>query len=219
MNFANTKKRIMQYLDFKDIKIKEFLENVEIKRGFLDSDKLEATVSDVFIAKIIAKYPEINLNWLITGGGSMISNVPVVEYSNTSKKDKELALIPIDAMAGFGAGEFTIMEHDIIEYYKVPEFSNADFLITVKGSSMQPKYYGGDIIACKFIHSFSFFQFGVPHVITIKDRGTLVKRISKGENTNELILISDNLKYEPFTITIEDIVNIAVVIGVIRIEN
>jgi phage repressor protein C with HTH and peptisase S24 domain len=209
----------MQYLDFKDIKIKEFLENVEIKRGFLDSDKLEATVSDVFIAKIIAKYPEINLNWLITGGGSMISNVPVVEYSNTSKKDKELALIPIDAMAGFGAGEFTIMEHDIIEYYKVPEFSNADFLITVKGSSMQPKYYGGDIIACKFIHSFSFFQFGVPHVITIKDRGTLVKRISKGENTNELILISDNLKYEPFTITIEDIVNIAVVIGVIRIEN
>lgn len=219
MNFANTKQRIMQYLDFKDIKIKEFLENVEIKRGFLDSDKLEATVSDVFIAKIIAKYPEINLNWLITGGGSMISNVPVVEYSNTSKKDKELALIPIDAMAGFGAGEFTIMEHDIIEYYKVPEFSNADFLITVKGSSMQPKYYGGDIIACKFIHSFSFFQFGVPHVITIKDRGTLVKRISKGENTNELILISDNLKYEPFTITIEDIVNIAVVIGVIRIEN
>jgi SOS-response transcriptional repressor LexA len=84
---------------------------------------------------------------------------------------------------------------------------------------MQPKYYGGDLLACKHIQSFSFFQWGVPHVITIKDRGTVVKRIKQSENKNEFSLVSDNDKYEPFTITIDDIVNIAIVVGVIRVEN
>jgi phage repressor protein C with HTH and peptisase S24 domain len=140
-------------------------------------------------------------------------------YQKPDKAVKELPLIPIDAFAGLGAGEFTILSHDVVEYYRVPEFSNADFLIPVKGSSMQPKYYGGDLLACKHIQSFSFFQWGVPHVITLKDRGTVVKRIHKLENKDHFSLVSDNDKYEPFTITIEDIVNIAIVVGVIRVEN
>ncbi len=154
--------------------------------------------------------------------GKKFNNLPDAEAqieNNAKKEVKEVPLIPIDALAGFGAGEFTIMSHDIVEYYKIPEFSNADFLIPVKGSSMQPKYYGGDILACKFIHSFSFFQYGVPHIITIKDTGTVVKRISKGFEAHQLVLISDNEKYQPFTITTDDIVNIAIVIGVIRVEN
>jgi repressor LexA len=220
MKFATTKQRIIQYLEFKEISVKNFLEITEIKRGFLDSDKLESTVSDIFMTKIIANFTDINLEWLLTGKGEMLKTVPTVKsYPKPDKKEKQLPLIPIEAIAGFGTGEFTIMDHDVLDYYKVPEFSNADFLIPVKGSSMQPKYYGGDILACKHIQSFSFFQWGVPHVITIKDRGTVVKRIKQSENQNEFDLISDNDKYEPFTITIDDIMNIAIVVGVIRVEN
>jgi phage repressor protein C with HTH and peptisase S24 domain len=174
------------------------------------------------IQNLINRFPEINSNWLLTGVGEMVnseSQTSFKSYPKPDKKEKKLPLIPIDAIAGFGTGEFTIMEHDVLEYYKIPEFSNADFLIPVKGSSMQPKYYGGDILACKHIQTFSFFQWGVPHVITIKDRGTVVKRIMQSENKNKFDLVSDNSSYPLFTISSEDIVNIAIVIGVIRVEN
>jgi phage repressor protein C with HTH and peptisase S24 domain len=207
--------KIQDYYNFK--KDAQFAEYLGIPAQNLSKWKLRNT----YDAELIyTKCTEINPEWLLTGKGDMLKvNTAIKSYPKPDKKEKQLPLIPIEAIAGFGAGEFTIMEHDVLEYYKIPEFSNADFLIPVKGSSMQPKYYGGDLLACKHIQSFSFFQWGVPHVITIKDRGTVVKRIKQSENENEFTLISDNKKYEPFTITIDDIVNIAIVVGVIRVEN
>lgn len=207
-------------------KIKEHLD-IRFDRSFADFLGIKTTTLAMWhtrntydVELLFNKCEFLNPEWLLTGEGEMLKTVHKIKsYTKPDKQERLLPLIPIEAIAGFGAGEFTIMDHDVLEYYKVPEFSNADFLIPVKGSSMQPKYYGGDILACKHIQSFSFFQWGVPHVITIKDRGTVVKRIKKTEKPNEFDLVSDNEKYEAFTITIDDIVNIAIVIGVIRVEN
>lgn len=75
-NIATTKRRLLQYLDSKDVKLVEFYKKTEIKRGFLDSDKLDASVSDVFLAKIIAVFEDLNLVWLISGVGEMELNTP-----------------------------------------------------------------------------------------------------------------------------------------------
>lgn len=91
MNFATTKERIIQYIESKGFSVKEFLEKTEIKRGFLDSDKLKATVSDIFITKIIAKYPDINLEWLVTGRGEMLKNTYSLKpttYQHDNIEDK-----------------------------------------------------------------------------------------------------------------------------------
>ncbi|MDY3352292.1 hypothetical protein PG357_09905, partial [Riemerella anatipestifer] len=74
MNFATTKERIIQYIDFEGIKIKDFYKKTGIKRGFLDSDKLKSSVSDVFLATIFATFDNINPIWLITGEGEMLKN-------------------------------------------------------------------------------------------------------------------------------------------------
>lgn len=190
------------------------------KSSFSQIINEKVPLSAKFIDKLCSIDENINKVWVHTGKGEMLKTSNAIKsYPKPDKKEKQLPLLPIEAIAGFGAGEFTIMEHDVLEYYKIPEFSNADFLIPVKGSSMQPKYYGGDILACKHIQSYSFFQWGVPHVITLKDRGTVVKRMYKSEVENEVTLISDNKKYESFNITIDDIVNVAIVVGVIRVEN
>ena len=72
MNFATTKQRILEYLDFKGITVTKFFEETGIKRGFLDTDKLNMAVTDLNITKIIAKYNDLNLIWLLTGKGKMI---------------------------------------------------------------------------------------------------------------------------------------------------
>lgn len=83
MNFASTKERILQYLDYKGVTITKFLKETGIKRGFLDTDKLKSAVSDVFLAIIIATYPDINLIWLITGNGEMLNNNSTENVNNT----------------------------------------------------------------------------------------------------------------------------------------
>lgn len=111
MNFATTKERILEYLNFKGIKVSSFLVETEIKRGFLDSDKLKSSVSDIFLTKIIAKYPDLNLIWLLTGKGPMIlqedrintvldsENIRMLqEIQELSKEDQERILITIDTL-------------------------------------------------------------------------------------------------------------------------
>ncbi len=51
----------------------------------------------------------------------------------------------------------TIMEYDC-EHYVIPMFKGAEFLIPVKGDSMQPKYYSGILLPVsgyRLIHSSS----------------------------------------------------------------
>ena len=59
-----TKRRILQFIEYKGIGITNFFKKTGIKRGFLDTDKLDSSVSDMFLAKIIAVFPELNIEWL-----------------------------------------------------------------------------------------------------------------------------------------------------------
>lgn len=67
-----TKKRILEFIKKQGFTVPIFLQKTGIKRGFLDSDKLEQAVSDRHIAIINATFPELSLDWLITGRGKML---------------------------------------------------------------------------------------------------------------------------------------------------
>ena len=76
-----TKRRILQFIEYKGIGITNFLKKTGIKRGFLDTDKLESSVSDMFLAKIIAVFPELNIEWLLTGEGEMLREEGIVQQA------------------------------------------------------------------------------------------------------------------------------------------
>ena len=82
MKIATTKERILQLLENKKISRAKFFKETGIKRGFLDSDKLNQAVSDEHFAKIIAKYPDINIEWLISGKGNMLRTDQVADCSS-----------------------------------------------------------------------------------------------------------------------------------------
>ena len=137
---------------------------------------------------------------------------------NTSDSKKGIPLIPTNAIAGLSSGSISIKENDIQQYYNVPDFTNVDFMIRVKGSSMYPKYNSGDVVACRLINDSKFLQWNKVHIVATKDQGVLIKRLKQSNDDDCLLAVSDNQSYDPFNIPKEEILNIALVIGVIRVE-
>jgi phage repressor protein C with HTH and peptisase S24 domain len=83
---------------------------------------------------------------------------------------------------------------------------------------MSPKYYNGDVVACKIIPKETFIQWGKVYVMdTIQ--GALCKRLFPSEKGDDYIkVVSDNEKYPAFDMPKKEIRALAIVIGVIRLE-
>ena len=173
-----------------------------------------------WITAIVENYPYVSADRLLTGKGEMItssesSQKKMVKVSEQSQEG--IPLIPLDAMAGYFEGEMQVLLRDC-ERYIVPGMPRADFLITVKGDSMMPSYFPGDIVACVRVPIKDvFFQFGRVYVLDT-NQGAIIKRIEKSEDDESILIVSENEKYSPFTLHLSQVRSIALVIGLIRLE-
>ena len=235
-----TKEKIMQYLDTKRISKRDFYRQTGFSNGFLDSGK---HIGSDNLKIIVDNYSDLNLQWLVTGEGEMIlsSEKPNMQnmspnervtkrvtFSEETKSAKNVTLsdnhigiplIPVEAMAGFGAGSQQVMEYET-QRYVVPEFTElkVDFMVRVKGSSMHPKYNSGDIVACKKLNLQDlFFQWNKVYVLDT-EQGALIKRIKKTNGNDTILIVSDNESYESFELHLSKVNAIALVVGVIRLE-
>lgn len=212
MKIATTKQRILQFIEYQGISKQFFFNETGLKRGLLDADKLDSSISDIYLAKILATYSELNPEWLLTGQGDMLLS------NSVAKLRASIPLIPIGAMAGWGEGEMQIMDRDL-KHYEVPDFVElrADFMITVKGDSMYPKYHTGDLVACKKLPLDTFFQWNKVYVLDTV-QGAMIKRVNKSEEPDHIRCISENPTYEPFDLGLQDVNALALVLGFIRLE-
>lgn len=216
--FSPVKQRILQFAEKLGVSKREFYKMIDVSRGTLESN---TGITEDIVSKFIATFPEVDVDWLMTGRGEMQRDFATMQEKEQKildpTKKSGIPLIPIDAMAGFFQGEQTIMLSDC-DYYIVPAFKNADFLITVRGDSMTPRYFSGDLIACKKLSLTDiFFQWGKVYVIDT-DQGALIKKVEQGNSSETITLVSENTNYKPFEIPRSCIYNIAIVQGIIRAE-
>lgn len=137
--------------------------------------------------------------------------------SSDSQPAKGIPLIPIEAMAGMLSGNSTQVLERECEHYNIPMFKGAEFLIRISGDSMQPKYYSGDIVACKRLPLDTFFQWNKVYVVD-SEQGVIIKRVRPGRDDKHVVLVSENTAYAPFELPLEKVYSIALVIGVVRAE-
>jgi len=213
IDFFSNLDKFMKYKGLNDNKITI---EANISNGIIGKGRKRGALSQDNISKILHTYPELNANWLLIGEGKMLKNQDSQQKLTPIKNG--IPLIPLDAMAGFGEGDMQVMKYDT-DLYVVPEFDqlHVDFMIRVKGSSMYPKYNSGDVVACRKLPLDTFFQWNKVYVIdTIQ--GPMIKRIHKSEIDASILCVSDNIKYEPFDLPLEDLYSLAIVVGVIRLE-
>lgn len=208
----DAKSNLLIFIKEKNLSKTDFYKKTGLSNGFLDKG---GSVTSANLETILKSFPEISLDWLVTGSGPMLrSDLPAAHPATESGAG--IPLIPINAMAGVFTGEQSVLELEC-ERYVVPAFKDAEFLITVKGSSMIPKYYSGDIVACKRMPLDTFFQWNKVYVLDT-EQGPLIKRVKKGTTDETLSIFSDNPDYEPFELPRTKIYHIALVVGVIRLE-
>lgn len=71
----------------------KFFSETGIKRGFLDSDKMDNSVSDENLKKIFSVYRDLDPVWLITGEGSMIRIPKTVPIEEADSLDHEVQML------------------------------------------------------------------------------------------------------------------------------
>lgn len=169
---------------------------------------------------IYAKCSDVSAKWLLTGQGDMLRSDADAQVQVAAAEPTAVGgipLIPIEAMAGVLSGNsMQVMEREC-EHYNIPMFKGAEFLIRISGDSMQPKYYSGDIVACKRLPLDTFFQWNRVYVVD-SEQGVIIKRVRRGSDDRHIVFVSDNTAYEPFELPLEKIYSIALVVGVVRAE-
>jgi phage repressor protein C with HTH and peptisase S24 domain len=174
-----------------------------------------------WITAIVENYPHYNPSWILTGKGERLSEMQIKKIAqkaiaHVSSEKNGIPLIPITAFAGFGLATFEDLS--VEQYYDVPDFKQADFLIRMKGNSMYPKFSSGDVIACAIVKEALFFQWNKIYAILTNSQGILIKRVKKSTLPDNILMVSDNIAYDPFDVPVIDIIKIAIVIGSIRVE-
>ena len=177
-------------------------------------------LSDKFLDKICSLDKNINKVWILENKGEMLkssNNTPAVAEPQLPSG---VPMLPFDAFAGIGTDVEGVNLDTIEERYVVPLFDGMkmDFMISVRGSSMYPKYNSGDVVACRMVQELLFVQWNKVYVLDTISQGVIIKRLKKSDKEGFVICKSDNEQYEPFEIPMSDIRTIALVVGVIRLE-
>ena len=79
--FSPIKQRILYFIDYLKDSKRNFYSKTGISRGTLESN---SGITEETLAKFIATFPEIDIYWLITGKGEMLSE------TNTLNKDNDM---------------------------------------------------------------------------------------------------------------------------------
>ena len=214
-NISPVKQRILLFASKLGCSKRDFYKQIGVSRGTLES---KTGVTEDVVAKFIATFPEVNVDWLWTGNGDMYIATMQEKEQNIFIKNTQVVetrpRIPLDAAAGsLSIITQSIAEDDCERLPIIDRFPQYDFTIMVKGDSMEPEFHSGDEIACRFVERPSFIQWGRPHVLDTH-QGVVLKRIYN--RSNSILCKSDNSDYDNFEIPKDEILHIALVVGLIR---
>ena len=186
--------RILQIIDFKGINKSIFYKETGLSNGFLDK------VKDIGASKlelILKSYPEISMEWLLTGKGEMLKDIEKVQNIVNEPGDKYQ--LEVVSSVPYYDVEFTSsfleVENDQAmrptSYISHPFFTGCDLVVRNSGQSMAKLICHGDAVGLVKINNWQeFFPLGEVYGIVTENNFRMIKIITKGETEDYYTLIS-----------------------------
>mgnify|MGYP001547636210 CR=1 FL=1 len=111
--------RIEQILKTKKLSATQFSEEIGIQRSSLSHIlKGRNKPSLDFMLKIKNRYPEINLNWLLLGEGSMIDTDSTIKASSTEDPEQSEPEVSISAESAANNDRRRVAKEEIPQFYE-----------------------------------------------------------------------------------------------------
>ena len=175
--FTSIKERLSHFLEEENISVPDFCKTIDMHQAYYV--EMRGSIPESKLKNIMAKYPQLSIEWLMTGEGKMIKSADVQSEENEASTEIKVITkprIPYTAAAGsLTEAVEGVTAEQCEQIPRINIFPEYDFTIIIKGNSMEPKYEGGDEVACKRIDSNSFIQWGKVHVLDTA-QGILIKR-------------------------------------------
>lgn len=188
-------------------------------------------IGNLVFNKLIKAFPDLNMDWLLTGEGSMLksdkidSNAEIVHFNNIPEPKPHIDDFYADC--GIPHGFSVAIKASDCELVSIPFISsNYDFSIRARGDSMinrtnpNRSIKDKDIIICKLWKSRTHIRWGEVYALATVD-GVVIKKVLPvdGDMTKircESFNKEDN--FPDYTLSIEEILDWATVEGVFSVN-
>lgn len=213
---ATIKERVLTIAKEKKISFEKFCEGIGMSYSSFKGPQKSSSLNSDAIDKIITKYPDVDVHWLITGTENPVLAVdqPVYQYG----KRRFIPLIPTISLTEFIENQ-AHLEEIATASYSMPLFeeNGVEFLVRVQDAAMTPLYLPGDLIGCKTIPDLQFIQWGKVHLVTT-DQGLILRRLFPDfKQKGAVEFRSESPEAFPtFSVSLDSIQNASLVLGYVR---
>lgn len=204
------KGRLMTYLKFKRITQVEFCKAIDVASTYIAV--IRKSIPADKVNRIVAKYPDLNREWLLYGEGEMILREEMDPREFLHDAGYLVPLLPVNAFAGnISAWSQAIRDVDCEKV--VSPVKGVDFAIRISGDSMEPDFKDASLILIKKIDDKAFIPWAHPIVIDTINGVFFKKVMPSGKGSGFIEAHSVNPKYPPLTIPYDAVLGLYRLVG------
>ncbi|WP_256011530.1 XRE family transcriptional regulator [Desertivirga xinjiangensis] len=196
----------------------QFADLMEIKRSLVGAYEEERADPKYDLLKKFAEYYELSMDELVNEKitdkwkpkpKAESGNVRVLSISVDSEERENIELVPVKASAGYLNGYADPEFISDLPRFHLPILKQGTYrAFEIKGDSMLP-LQPGSIIVGEYVENWNDIKPGETYVFISKTDGVVYKRAGNRFKENKALkLISDNIAYEPYMISAEDILEV-----------
>jgi transcriptional regulator with XRE-family HTH domain len=214
----NLAHNIKHLRNLKQLSQEALSEEIDISRSKLMSYESGRTEPSVATLLKISDYFKLPIDILVRNNLTLSKNNSFIDIGNqrvlfpitVDTEDEDfIEVIPLEASAGYLNGYADPEYVEDLRKMKLPFLPTGKHrAFPIKGDSMLPAKSGSFVIA-KYIEDLIEIKDGKTYVVLTENDGLVYKRVyNKVEESNTLLLVSDNKLYDPYEVPIENVLEI-----------
>ncbi len=202
-------------------------DELEIKRALIGAYEEGRATPKLAVLQEIAVLFHVSVDDLIgvdlekgTSSTEMGKDIHVLPIVVNEQNEELIPIVPVKASAGYLNG---FADPEFIESLPrfempIPELSKEQTyrVFQIKGDSMLP-VLPGSYAFCEYVEDFNDLKDGQTYILITMDEGLVYKRIYRQDN-NQLLLKSDNIEYEPYSVSVSSVLEIWKARGILSFD-
>ena len=238
---ATVKERLILFIKNKGLSQSAFERMCGMSNGYVNN--LKNSMGIAKLQSVLSVFPELNQQWLLTGEGEMlnsddeiakqytkmcitqmaddtaISKMETTADSEDAEVVESFPMLPEVVADSQNTNIEAFIEENSSELERVNPsslLSSAEAAERILRTSMLPTFQPEDIVFVRFLSDRMKLCDGDIYYLNCKNRPTMIRRI-KFESDNQLRLIAQNPQYGDVVISLEDIINVGTIVGMLRL--